>query len=569
VNDRITATATMLSSTGGFGAEIGSTSEFSANRTVTSGAGRLVSGTVYEDVDSDGNVFDAGTQRVAGATVRLYRDSDDDGQLDGTDAFLGTVTTNATGDYNFSGLAAARYWVVVDSRTINPSNVYNAGSGLGNVWAEQTYGVDGANNTAGTTFTGGASVLFGGRRGTTSDDASTLLGSEHIDNANANLADATGRNFGFSFQVVTNTLAGDGTDHDGSNPRTVQGSLRQFIDNANAIAGAATMRFVPAVAPDVVNGPAFTDDGNYTNDGGDDWWQITVSTALPAITDSAGTTIDGTAYSRFDGVTLANTNAGVLGNPGMQVGLGADTIAGTLDDPTLPGVPRPELELVDGANVDWGLKVGASNVTIRYFSIHGFGDDPIAEADVVIGDAAAPQNHTAIVVEDNVIGSGPASFADPGANRSMSGIAVFAADSGFIRRNLIGFANDWGIQLGGVVATTRTAGRSNRTRSAGPGSSIRNTTASTCSTGRAAPWSLATSSSRTAGSASTPTRAAAAIRSRTTPSPGTAPVSPRPRASACTGPAIPFSSIGSRATPARACWWCNRTARPGRHRRPT
>ncbi len=266
------------------------------------------------------------------------------------------------------------------------------------------------------------------------------------------LADATGRNFGFSFQVVTNTLGGDNQDDDGSNLRTVQGSLRQFIQNANAIAGAANMRFVPAVAPDVVNG-AFSDDGNYTNDGGDDWWQITVSTALPAITDSAGTTIDGTAYSRFDGVTLANTNTGTVGYMGA-VGLGADGIAGTGDDPApLSGVIKPELEIreVVVGDVDIGLEVRANNVTIRAISIHGFGTpgDIFSDGDIVVGHnfgSDVGENLTGILIEDNVIGSGPAALANPG-DASVSGIAVFGADGGTIRRNAIAWAGDFGIFL--------------------------------------------------------------------------------------------------------------------------
>ena len=52
-----------------------------------------------------------------------------------------------------------------------------------------------------------------------------------------NVGAATGLHFGFSFNVVTNARGGDNTDDDPSAARTIQGSLRQFLANANAIAG--------------------------------------------------------------------------------------------------------------------------------------------------------------------------------------------------------------------------------------------------------------------------------------------------------------------------------------------
>jgi hypothetical protein len=53
-------------------------------------------------------------------------------------------------------------------------------------------------------------------------------------------ADALGVDFGFSFSAVT--TARDGDD-DLGDPRTVQGSLRQFLLNANALAGVQTSVF--------------------------------------------------------------------------------------------------------------------------------------------------------------------------------------------------------------------------------------------------------------------------------------------------------------------------------------
>ena len=440
---------------------------------------RTISGFVYDDVDGDANIIEAGTQFVAGATVRIYRDVNTNNTIDAADnGLVGTATTDAAGAYSISGLAAGRYWVAVDSKTINPSNVYNSGSGLGDVWAEQTYAVDGATSAG---FTGGAGALFSGRNAAQSDNAAALLTSEHVVRADATAGNVTGSNFGFSFNAVTNSLAGDAQDDDGSNARTVQGSLRQFIQNANAIAGANTMRFVPVVAASqssgadnwwridvstalpqitgadtVIDGTAwdylnpvsqrntntgsigaggfvgtgadgvtgtgderptaccqpdrtsrarcgsssrtrtprraptrcgscrrspaasttFSDDGNYTNDGGDDWWRIAVTAAaLPPIT-GANTTIDGTAYDKRDGVAVLDTNQGLLGTGG-SVGTGADGRAGTGDESALGQVARPELEIRNNAapltSIGIGLDVNGANAVIQDLAILGFG----------------------------------------------------------------------------------------------------------------------------------------------------------------------------------------------------
>ena len=51
-------------------------------------------------------------------------------------------------------------------------------------------------------------------------------------------SDISGVDFGFSFNAISHV--GDGDD-DGGNDRTVQGSLRQAIQNANAQSGQQTL----------------------------------------------------------------------------------------------------------------------------------------------------------------------------------------------------------------------------------------------------------------------------------------------------------------------------------------
>ncbi|MGD8895284.1 MAG: SdrD B-like domain-containing protein, partial [Acidobacteriota bacterium] len=73
---------------------------------------RAIGDTVFFDVDGDG-VQDAGEGGIAGVVVSLYADSDGDGLIDGGEPLLGNVTTNAAGQYVFSGLVNGDYIVSV------------------------------------------------------------------------------------------------------------------------------------------------------------------------------------------------------------------------------------------------------------------------------------------------------------------------------------------------------------------------------------------------------------------------------------------------------------------------
>ncbi len=160
---------------------------------------------------------------------------------------------------------------------------------------------------------GGSGTCYGGQLADTSDGVAAPATAEHLARVVVAGGNVINVNFGFSFNAVTNTLAGDAQDDDGAANRTVQGSLRQFIQNSNAIGGANSMRFVPA------------EPTNQTS-GADNWWRIAVTTTLAGITD-ANTTIDGTAYGLADGTTVVDTNTGLLG-AGGTVGIDAWPVTG-------------------------------------------------------------------------------------------------------------------------------------------------------------------------------------------------------------------------------------------------
>ncbi|MCI0346907.1 MAG: hypothetical protein L0221_15930, partial [Chloroflexi bacterium] len=284
-------------------------------------AGARIAGTLFEDVDGDANIVEAGTQRFANATVRLYQDNATVGTPEGTDGLVATVTTDALGNYAFIGLANGNYWVAVDSKTLAPGAGYNAGFTIANVWAEQTYGDDS------TTAALDLGARYGGRSGAaaTADNAGAANTAEHLSRVNiAGGVDATGVNSGFSFSAITNN-DGDNNDDDASKAGVQQqGSLRQFIMNSNAIAGVQTSNFS-------INYPV----------GG----QTTIA-------------VSGAAFSSItDAVILDATTQEGAGTAPRIVVNGAAAGAGA-----------------DGFQI-WGA--GSSGSTIRGFVINGFQDDGI------------------------------------------------------------------------------------------------------------------------------------------------------------------------------------------------
>jgi uncharacterized repeat protein (TIGR01451 family) len=376
-----------------------------------------ISGNVFEDVNGDANPADA--VGISAATVSVYRD-DGDGIPNAADTFVSSTPTDGSGNYSFPILtpATATYWVAVDSKTLSANT---------NVWAEQTYGVAGArcdDGTGTTTELGAVGACYGGQLAAVSDNAAALATTEHVIRVATAPSNVTGVDFGFSFNVVTNTRGGDATDDDGGAPRTIQGSLRQFIQNANAIAGANAMRFVPAVATNATGG-------------GGNWWRISVTNALPVIS-GANTTLDGTAYSRTDGVTVRNDNPNVLGAGGT---VGVDALA-------LSQVQGPELEIVGVNSLMKGLEVQANDVTIRRFAIYGFGDGVslfTPQGNIFLDQLTV----TNTLIEANVLGSGASSFTDPGAGVRTGGANIWVEqpDNGTVRNNLIGFGGFFGVFL--------------------------------------------------------------------------------------------------------------------------
>ena len=298
-----------------------------------------IAGSVYEDAAA--LALRQHFTPVAGASARLYRDGGDRVPT-ADDIPVASATTNAAGVYSFRVSRAGDYWVAIDSRTVRPGGPTGRPEAApAPRWAEQTFGPSGAlcahpDRPAQASYFEGP--CFGGRT-TASDDATALSTSEHV--AGVTVRDtATDVDFAFSFNVVTSTNDGE----------RVQGSLRQFVINANAIESPNRMRFVPLVRAaeqrETVMGVPPR------------WWSIILAAPLPEITGN-DTIIDGTVYNFLSPTSVLNSHPGRLGE-GASIRAGERQM-GLLQE-------RLELELV--AKGDTGL-LCSGTCAVRSLAIHG------------------------------------------------------------------------------------------------------------------------------------------------------------------------------------------------------
>ncbi|HEY0141781.1 MAG TPA: right-handed parallel beta-helix repeat-containing protein [Thermoanaerobaculia bacterium] len=277
-----------------------------------------ITGGVYEDAPA--LALPENFTPAAGVSVALYSEN-------------GTLrlqsATDAAGRYRFE-VAPGSYWIAVDAKTFR-----RATTSL----PEQSYGPAGAvcaqpDGTTRSNFFAGACVA--GRTVDGADDASSLNTSEHVAKIDVR-EDVRGVDFGFSFNLVT-------TRRD---VRT-QGSLRQFVENANALPGGNRMRFVPVrlAAPQ-----------RETSYGAPPrWWSIALASPLPELTD-ADTTIDGTPYSFVSPDSPLNPNPGLIDEP-----------ATIRPDQRFGRQERPDLELITSG--ERGI-VCAARCIIRAIAIYG------------------------------------------------------------------------------------------------------------------------------------------------------------------------------------------------------
>lgn len=217
---------------------------------------------------------------VPRARVLIYRDNGDGAPDDG-DARAGETTTNDAGRFTFD-VPAGTYWIVVDSRSVQPWAGFNEGAIPASVWATQTYGSTGSlcMSAAGAAPRSEAGPCYGGRFTDRDDAPARLSTSRHVARVVMTSEEAPPHiAFGFSFNAVTSTA--DLTEGEAG----WQGTLRQFMVNANAIRGANAMRFFPLLPPNAGE--------NRTS------WVIRCRAPLPRLTDRQ-TEINGSAWNALE-----------------------------------------------------------------------------------------------------------------------------------------------------------------------------------------------------------------------------------------------------------------------------
>jgi parallel beta-helix repeat protein len=267
----------------------------------TAGCIPSITGRVFEDVDYaggagtayDGGVTDAG---LSGVEVELYDASDN--WVRDADAL-----TAADGSYVFTNVPNGTYKVRVRSATIT---VKGAGT-----LPEQTYEHDGAAGN-------GSNGALGGNDSqaddtATGDNAAGDAGDTNV-TVTVSSASVAGVDFGFSYNLVS------------SAKDTGQGSLRQFITNANTIAGSDSVEFMIASSADSLGRAA---DPNFAAGVA----TINPAIALPDLNDATGgTIIDGQTQIDnigdtnnpdpaivIDGTSTTNENGIVLTSNGNEI----------------------------------------------------------------------------------------------------------------------------------------------------------------------------------------------------------------------------------------------------------
>jgi uncharacterized repeat protein (TIGR01451 family) len=390
----------------------------------------------------------------AGARVELYNASGN---------FVTATTSDATGRYTFTSVAAGNYLVRVVNSTVTSSRPgataaatgllpvqtfrHDASSGTAQPDANRVGGqnpqtTDAASGAAGTTINTTTGVFTAGTTGTAQSIAPVFQNGVNV----------AGIDFGFNFSIVVNT-------NDAG-----QGSLRQFITNANALTNSGLNQTLPAG----IEGGAGIETSIFMISAGvaqpglraglpnmltGGVAVINVLSSLPALTDSNTNLHGGTQTAN-----IGNTNAGNLGAGGT---VGVDNLS-------LSTVARPEVQLVDSATIAIGLDAQANNTTIRQLAIYGFGNaaNSDANANIRIGN-----NFTGALIESCIIGSPATSFADPGAGARTGGdnLRSVGGDGGTLRNNLIGFAagKGFGVAAGSTLWTIE----GNEIRSNGIGNS--------------------------------------------------------------------------------------------------
>jgi hypothetical protein len=302
-----------------------------------------ITGTVFEDVNYGGgagrSLAASSGVGIAGVRVEFYETDDD---------FVTAVTTNASGVFTYTYGGHAPRIVRVVNGTVSSSR--SGGSGCSSCVPIQTFRTIGSGNTANplTDRVGGENPAL--------SDAPQRSGGLDLDelttgtytpqsittiDPTSNFATVTDVDFGFNFNTIVNIRDASSCAPSGSGSTffACQGTLRQFIINANALGGEGSL---------TQSGSGQIDGFTTSLPSGNESSIFMIPTAQHtggvAIINLATTlvTVSGN-NTRLDATTqtvnIGNTNGGTVGTGGT---VGVDSIA-------LPLFQRPEVQ-INGLN---------------------------------------------------------------------------------------------------------------------------------------------------------------------------------------------------------------------------
>ncbi|GAB3588687.1 T9SS type A sorting domain-containing protein [Hymenobacter daeguensis] len=420
-----------------------------------------ISGTVFEDINYGGGlgrsfatangvtagsavaVGTAGTPATA-ATVELY---------DGSGNFVATTQTSTAagslGQYTFSVATAGNYTVRVVNSTVRstrtgsvagllPVQTYNGSTDR--VGGEDPLRGDAAANTGSQTLAALNVATAGATIGTIaeSQQAVTLSGS----------TGSTSRDFGYNFDVVTNTN------------NAGQGSLRQFLANANTLgneAGLAQAGSRKDGANVTVALPASKETSIFMVPG---------TTAVPGL--RAGLTsgltggvalITTTSTLSLTGANAANTvidggtqtfNLGTAaGNTAPGTATGSATATVGVDGLTVTALNVPEVE-ISGSSIATVLDVEVANATVRGLAIHGGNGNN--NNTVLVGNSASA---TGYLFENTLVGV-VAAGTRPAAGLTSDGFGIGIranAGVGTVQNSFLAYTGNSGLHIDNGTGT--------------------------------------------------------------------------------------------------------------------
>ncbi len=267
----------------------------------------IIVGHVFDDVNFGGGAGrDLATAAAAAPGFSVGRPNARAELYDAAGNFLRATTTDSDGRYGFAGIPNGNYFVRVVNNTVTPAR----SGATGNEWPVQTFRTNATTGTpvAVTNEVGGADpTVQDDPANTTSANLFSITAQSVAPVAIGGYLSVIDVNFGFNFDTIVNT-------NDSG-----QGSLREFIENANALsntnlaqagmtAGIETSIFqIPGAGP----------------------FSIQPATALPTVTDPV--VLDGTTQPGWTSAPIIELDGSLIATDnthGLHLTAGGSTVRG-------------------------------------------------------------------------------------------------------------------------------------------------------------------------------------------------------------------------------------------------